>query len=436
MTRIDSADNLGARVRAAVDAQRIWDLHTHTYPPTFGTPLGGSSHPSDPKGLLLWGIDELLTYHYLVAEVFRVVPQSVLTYAAFWKMTKQQQADLIWDELFLKRTPISEACRGVLTTLQRLGLDPADRDLARYRKWFAGQNVDKYIDKVMELSGVVRITMTNNVFDDNERERWLADPKVGSDPRFAPVLRFDALLRDWPTAAKKLNAWGYPVVGIGDAASVKEGRRFMGDWIDRIKAVYCAVSLPPEFTYGGADDNSPTAFALRQIVLPELADRGLPMAMMIGSRIGVNAALGDAGDTLGKSDVGSVARLCAQFPNNRFLITMLSRECQHELAVTARKFGNLTIFGCWWFLNNPVLINEITRMRMELLGPTFIPQHSDARVLDQLIYKWAHSRAIIAEVLADKLADTMATGWTVSDEEMRKTIDALFYGNVAAQLEK
>jgi len=61
--------------------------------------------------------------------------------------------------------------------------------------------------------------------------------------------------------------------------------------------------------------------------------------MMIGSRIGVNPALGDAGDTLGKADVTSVARLCTLFPNNRFLITLLSRESQHELAVTARKFG-------------------------------------------------------------------------------------------------
>ena len=32
-------------------------------------------------------------------------------------------------------------------------------------------------------------------------------------------------------------------------------------------------------------------------------------------------------------------------------------------------------------LNNPSLVEEITRMRMELLGTSFIPQHSDARVL-------------------------------------------------------
>ncbi len=28
----------------------------------------------------------------------------------------------------------------------------------------------------MELADVSRITMTNDVFDDNERERWLANP--------------------------------------------------------------------------------------------------------------------------------------------------------------------------------------------------------------------------------------------------------------------
>ena len=87
-------------------------------------------------------------------------------------------------------------------------------------------------------------------------------------------------------------------------------------------------------------------------------------------------------------------------------VTFLARENQHEAAVAARKFGNLMLFGCWWFVNNPSLIDEITRMRVELLGTSFIPQHSDARVLDQLIYKWDHSRKIVAKVLTDKFAET------------------------------
>jgi hypothetical protein len=43
-------------------------------------------------------------------------------------------------------------------------------------------------------------------------------------------------------------------------------------------------------------------------------------------------------------------------------------------------------------LNNPSLVEEITRMRLEMLGMSFIPQHSDARVLEQVIYKWRSSR--------------------------------------------
>ncbi len=101
------------------------------------------------------------------------------------------------------------------------------------------------------------------------------------------------------------------------------------------------------------------------------------------------------------------------------MVTMLSRENQHELCVAARKFGNLLPFGCWWFLNNPTLIEEITRMRLELLGTTFAPQHSDARVLDQLIYKWDHSRRLIGNVLVDKYADAMEAGFHITEQHIR-----------------
>ena len=187
------ASDQKAVVREIVVAQPVVDVHTHLYPPAFGSPLAGRGGKADPDGLLLWGIDELLTYHYLVCEVFRAVPPSEMPYAKFWAMTKSEQADHIWQNLFLERSPISEACRGVVTTLERLGLDPAERSLAAYRRWFAEQPVSQHIDRVMELAGVRRITMTNDVFDDNERARWLADPSIGDDPRFTAVLRFDLL---------------------------------------------------------------------------------------------------------------------------------------------------------------------------------------------------------------------------------------------------
>jgi len=108
---------------------------------------------------------------------------------------------------------------------------------------------------------------------------------------------------------------------------------------------------------------------------------------------------------------------------------MLARENQHELCVAARKFGNLMVFGCWWFLNNPSLIDEITRMRIELLGTSFIPQHSDARVLEQIIYKWDHSKRVIAKVLADKYKETLATGWRLSEDEIKRDVKHLLHDN-------
>jgi hypothetical protein len=92
------------------------------------------------------------------------------------------------------------------------------------------------------------------------------------------------------------------------------------------------------------------------------------------------------------------------------------------------------IFGCWWFLNNPSLIEEMTRMRIELLGPSFIPQHSDARVLDQLIYKWDHSRRIIGKVLTDKFEEMRMTGRIPTTAEVQRTVKDFVSGNFLRHL--
>ena len=416
-------------VHDAVWAQPITDLHTHCYTPRFGA-------SPDPKGLLLWGVDELVTYHYLVAEVYRVVPaagKDGLPYEIFWAMSKKDQADHIWKHLFVERTPLSEACRGVLTTLSMLGLDPQERTLTPYRKWFARQDADRYVDRVMELANVDQITMTNPVFDDHERSLWENDASIGDDPRFRAVLRIDPLLRDWKNACAKLTSWGFDVRPDFSGNTAEEVRTFLRNWIERMKAVYVAMSLPPEFKFPDPLNPAGDRF-IRDILMPVLAERGLPWAMMIGSRMRdqVNPALRDAGDMVGRADIMSVVNLCREFPNNKFMVTMLARENQHELCVAARKFGNLLLFGCWWFLNNPVLIEEMTRMRMELLGSTFCPQHSDARILDQLVYKWEHSRRIIAKVLVDKYADLADTGYEVSKARVRADVAMLLRDNYRA----
>ena len=422
-------------VEKSLRKQPIVDMHTHLYPPGFGTPAPNKGGVGDPKGLLLWGLDEMLTYHYLVAEVYRIVPATVLPYEDFWKMPKVAQAEHIWKHLFVERTPISEACRGVLTSLNLLGLEISkNRDLAKLRKWFGQQDPSKHIDKVMEIANVESITMTNAVFDDNERERWLKEPAKLGDPRFTAVLRIDPMLCDWPAAARKMAEWGF---AVGDGVNfseqnLQEGRRFLNEWIERQKAIYVALSLPPEFQYPASPQDTvgrAGQTVLEKIILPVCAEKNLPFAMMIGSKRAVNPALRDAGDMGGFSSVASVGRLCNEFPQNKFFCTMLARENQHELAVAARKFGNLMVFGCWWFLNNPSLIEEMTRVRIELLGTTMIPQHSDCRILEQLLYKWEHSRKVIGKVLTDKYADIAHTGWALTEADIKADAARLLKGN-------
>ena len=193
-----------------------------------------------------------------------------------------------------------------------------------------------------------------------------------------------------------------------------------------MRPVYLAASLPPSFRF---PDNSAGSRLIEHCVLPVAAEHGLPFALMIGCRQQVNPKLRLAGDAVGKADMTAVANLCAGFPQNHFLCTVLSRENQHELAVVARKFHNLHIFGCWWFLNTPSLTEEITRLRLELLGHSFTPQHSDARVLEQLIYKWDHSKAMLARVLTDKYADLLESGWAISAEQIEREVADLLGGS-------
>lgn len=386
----------------------VTDMHTHVYAPDFG-------------GLLLWGIDELLTYHYLVAEFFRVTD---MAYGQFWKLDKKAQADAIWRALFIERSPISESCRGVLTVLHKLGLDTSARDLDDYRAWFAEQDARDFVDKVYQTANLKTAVMTNDPFDDTERPVW--EKGWEGDPRFRAVLRIDPLLTNWDGIFTRLEAMGYEVVTALSNRSISEVRRFLSDWVEKMDALYMAVSLPPTFRY---PEESVRARLIDECVLPVCREHGIPFAMMIGVKRGVNDALRLAGDGVGHADVGSVERLCAAHPENKFLVTMLARENQHALTVATRKFRNLLLFGCWWFLNNPSLIEEMTRMRFELLGTSVVPQHSDARVLDQVIYKWEHSRQIIARVLADKYADLAVTGWTLSEAEIRRDAERLLGGN-------
>ena len=284
---------------------------------------------------------------------------------------------------------------------------------------------------------------------------------------YKSALRVDPLLSgDQEVVTNALKISGYET-------SLNGARQYLLDWIDTINPEYMMASTPHNFDWplnekgplskvekkglnveamkvpfafvdqlavggtnsincDGDDDEiasliNETSDLLSEVLMKVCEERDIPIALKIGAHRAVNPKLLSAGDgVVAFADGNVLARLCNRFPKVRFLATFLSRNNQHEACVLASKFRNLHIYGCWWYCNNPSIIKEITEMRLEMLGTAFTAQHSDARVLDQLIYKWSHSRKIIAHALAEQYMKIVESGWIVTRREVRRDIQKLF----------
>jgi hypothetical protein len=362
-----------------------------------------------------------LTYHYLEAELFR---SSNIKPEQYWPLSKREQADTIWRALFVENTPVSEATRGVVAVLKAFDLSTDRPDLTEARAFFKAQTLEAHIRRVLQLAGVSTVVMTNDPLDPEESAVWLNG--VANDNQFRAALRLDRILCVWSAHWQVLASRGYKVDELAAGKSAAEIRRFLMDWHNRMRPVYMAVSLPDTFAY---PQETAGNRLLTDAVLPACRELDIPLSLMIGVRRQVNPALRLAGDAVGRADLRALENLCREFPDNRFLVSVLSRENQHELCVYARKFSNLMPFGCWWFLNNPSIVEEITRERIEMLGTSFIPQHSDARVLEQVVYKWNNTRRTISRILADSYRLLSQDGRGVSRSDIQRDVTRLFRSN-------
>jgi hypothetical protein len=403
-----SGDQIQSAVEDILASTPFIDIHTHLFSPAFGK-LG------------LWGIDELLTYHYLEAEFFR---SSNTTPEQYWKLSKRERADAIWRALFVENSPISEATRGIIAVLHAFDLPTDSSALEEARVFFRTQPIEEHIRRVLQIAGVSSVVMTNDPLDPEEEPAWLNGGQ--KHEQFHAVLRLDRILWGWRGHWQRLASQGYAVDEKASGKSIAEIRRFLADWHKRMRPLYMAVSLTDTFFY---PDDSITSKILGEAVLPSCREFGIPMSLMIGVRRQVNPAIRLAGDAVGRADLRALENLCRSYPENRFLVSVLSRENQHELCVYARKFNNLMPFGCWWFMNNPSIVEEITRERIELLGTSFIPQHSDARVLEQVIYKWRNTRRTLAPILTNAYKLIHDDGGGIARQDIQRDVNRLFRSN-------
>ena len=389
-------DNISTHLFKSISSTPIFDLHTHLFPPTH-------------KSYFLLGFKNLLNYHYLIAELLTATNINAST---FYSYNEDEKASLVWSELFVKRTPVSEACAGVLTILKELNIEINNNEFS-----LISDQYDKKIKsdkKILELSNVSSLVMTNNPFDLDE---WSLFENNDWDKKiYFASLRLDDLILNYEESLKK--AKDQTLVRDEDSIITYLEKCYL-----QSNPVYAAVSLNTDTFNTLFDDSTWTS------ILEWLQRKKLPLSLMLGVKRAVNINFGLAGDGIGDINLKELSNLCNNFPKNNFLVTCLSLNDQHELTVLARKHPNLRIFGFWWFMNQPTIIKQILKMRIDMLGFSFIPQHSDARVSDQLIYKWNHFKKILHPILLEYYQDLINKNFPVSESIVQRDIQRLFSGN-------
>ena len=393
-----SNQELSNTLEAAINNTKIFDIHTHLFPSVF-------------KSHSLSGFINLLNYHYLIAEL---LTNANIGAEKFYNLDEVNKAKIIWEELFQNRTPISEACKGVLTVLQKLNINYNNKTFEEVNNEYENKSLTD--EKILQLSNVSSLIMTNNPFDNDE---WDLYKNNDWDRNiFQSSLRLDDL-----------------IINNSQAIEVAKNQTKINQKQDDIVINYLdgcfLISNPVYAAISANSDNFKEILndPLWKLVLSWLNEKNIPLSLMLGVKRAVNSSFGLAGDGIGDINLKELSKLCNTFPKNKFLVTCLSLNDQHELTVLARKHPNLKIFGFWWFMNQPSIIKFVLKMRIDMLGLSFIPQHSDARVTDQLIYKWSHFKNILHEILYEYYEDLSKKNFELSKFIIERDINNLLNQN-------
>ena len=399
-----SSAHVGQSVQQILNQTPIVDVHTHLF-------------PDDHAAFSLSGLDELLTYHYLTVETLTVTG---IDPGKFFSMNKSQQAQFVWDELFRIRTPLSEATKGVVTALNFFGVEVAPISYDDMKIKFSQHKLSS--SDLMDRLNIKQVVMTNDPFDDIEWNLFESDDWCRN--RYRSALRLDTLFSNPERAAKEIARTIEDESAHVNGVDAEQLKRYLSIIKNQSKPAYTALSV---------DGNDLTDISEHSLfingIIPWCEKNRLPLALMLGVKRGVNPAYGLGGDGVGGDGLDELERLIKAYPNVQFLVTHLLDNAQHAVAVLARKLPNLKLFGHWWFVNQPSLIQQTLRMRFDLLGTGFIPQHSDARVLEQLVFKWIHFKQLLQEILTERYRALIRAGWPVDEDMIRRDLYALLYEN-------
>ena len=373
---------------------KLLDIHTHLY-------------PSKEKKFFKSGIIELLNYHYLISEFLSSTKYNP---KKFYKLSNFKKANLIWENLILKKLPISTSTLGVVKVLQNYDIINCKLPLKKLLNEF---NKLKITEKdVFDLSGIKKVVMTNNPFEKQEFNVL----KSNQDNRYIPSIRIDDLFVKKEECLKFMNSHNF-----NNKDELKNIYQYFKFLINKYKPAYFALSTENFVEF---EKNK-----LFETILKVLRENNLSLMLLAGVKRSVNPDYKLAGDGIGDLNLNKFEQILRTHKNNKFLITCLNLSDQYKLTVLSRKFQNFKIFGFWWFNNQPRIVENLLEMRFDLLGDNFLPQHSDARILDQLIYKWSDFRKSYVEVLTKKYEKLICSGYSIEVKDIEKNIFNHLYQN-------
>ena len=374
-----------------VNSTPIFDIHTHLFPSKF-------------KKFYNVGLIKLLNYHYLKAELFSL---GKIKISYFNKLDDHNKAKVIWNNLFLNRYPLSTATQGVLKILKIYGVNDVNQKFEKILKITNENQLSE--DDIFKITNIKQVVMTNNPFDKNEK--FILNSN--KDSNYLPSIRLDDLFVDHESSSK-----------IFSSKSLKDNENIK-KILNEIQSII-KLNKPSYFSLSSENLNEFQNDLFFKNFFPLLQKSNTPMMLLIGVKREVNKLYKDAGDGIGILDLDNLEKILRKFPKNKFLVSCLDFKDQFRLNVLARKFQNLKIVGFWWFNNNESIIENLLKQRFELLGDNFILQHSDARILDQLVYKWLDFKSIYIKVMVQKYHKLLSLGYKIKTTDLEKKINFHF----------
>ncbi len=374
-----------------VNSTPIFDIHTHLFPSKF-------------KKYYNVGLIKLLNYHYLKAELFSLGNIKIKN---FNNLDDNKKAKIIWDNLFLNRYPISTATQGVLRILKIYGVEDVNQKFDKILKITNENQLSE--EDIFKITNINQVVMTNNPFNSEEKKIL----NLNKDSKYLPSIRIDDLFMKPKSKNEYLNSWY-----LSGKEKIKKAIKEIKIIIQTNKPSYFSLSTEnfKEFE---------NEFFFKNF-LSLLKETKTPMMLLIGVKRGVNKLYKDAGDGIGTMNLDYLEKILSKFPRNKFLVSCLDYRDQFKLSVLARKFQNLKIVGFWWFNNNESIIENLLKQRFELLGDNFIVQHSDARIIDQLVYKWLDFKSIYIKVMVEKYQKLLSLGYKIKATDLERKINFHF----------